>query len=63
MIITHLISKQHLKIKSCIMDTNNYLNKVFSPFNSLNKELYLGFHLIDIFSNYFSFISVNQKKP
>jgi len=43
------------------MDTNNYLNKVFSFFNSLNKELSLVFHLVDTFSNYFSFLSINQK--
>jgi len=43
------------------MDTKNHLNKVFSSFDSLNKELSLGFCLVDIFSNFFSFLSVNQK--
>ena len=57
--MTYLISKQWLKIKSPIIDTNNQLNKVFSSFDSLNKEISPGFHLIDIFSNYFYFISVN----
>ena len=48
---THLMPKQHIKIKSSIMDTNNHLNKVFPSFNSLNKELSPGFQLIDIFSD------------
>ena len=43
------------------MDINNCLNEVLSSFNSLNKELSSGFHLVDTFSNCFSFISVNQK--
>jgi len=61
MTITYLVSKQHLKIKSSIIDTNNHLNKVFPFFDSLNKKLSPGFHLVDIFSNSFSFLSVNQK--
>ena len=32
-------------------------------FDSLNKELSPGFHLVDTFLNYFSFLSVNQKNP
>jgi len=43
------------------MDINNYLNEVLSSFDFLNKELSLGFYLVDTFSNCFSFISVNQK--
>ena len=35
--ITHFISKQHIKIKSPIIDTNNCLNKVFS-FLSVNLK-------------------------
>ena len=31
------------------MDTNNWLNEVFPSFNSLNKEISPGFHLIDFF--------------
>ena len=57
----HLMPKQYLKIKSLIMDTNNHLNKVSPSFDSLNKELSLGFYLVDTFSDCFSFISVNQK--
>ena len=37
------------------------MNKVFSTFDSLNKELLPGFHLIDTFSNHFSFYLVNRK--
>ena len=57
--ISHLMAKQQLKVKSLIMDTNNYLNKVLSSFDSLNKELSLEFCLVDTFSDCFSFISVN----
>jgi len=53
--------KQWLKIKSFIVDTNNYLNKVHSFFNRLYKELLSGFCLVDNFPNHFSFYIVNQK--
>jgi len=61
MATVHLMYKWYLKIKSLIIDTNNCLNKVFPFFNSLNKELSLGFHLVNNFSDHFSFYSVNQK--
>ena len=54
-------AKQWSKIKSSIVDTNNYLNEVFPSFDSLNKELSPGFHLVDSFLNHFSFLKVNQK--
>ena len=57
----YLITKQHLKIKSPIVDIKNHLNKVFLAFDSLNEELSPGFHLIDNFSNFFSFHLVNWK--
>jgi len=60
MAITYLTPKQHLKIKSSIMNTNNHLNKVFPFFDSLNKELSLGFYLVDTFSNYFEDSLINQ---
>lgn len=63
MAMTHLIPKQHLKIKSPIMNTNNHFNKVFSSFDSLNKELFPDFHLVNTFSDCFSFLSVNWKNP
>ena len=56
----HLISKQCLKIKSPIVDTNNYLNKIFPAFDNLNRELSPGFCLVDIFSDHFSIHLVNQ---
>ena len=43
------------------MDTNNYLNKVFPLFDRLHKELSFRFHLVDIFSNCFSFYIINYK--
>ena len=50
-----------MKIKSPIVDTNNYLNRVFPAFDSLNNKLSPGFYLVDIFPNNFSFHSVNWK--
>jgi len=61
MAMSHLIIKQHSKIKSFIMDINNHLNKVLPSFNSLNKELSSKFHLVDTFLEFFPFFSVNQK--
>ena len=57
----HLIPKQCLKIKNLIINTNNCLNEVVPFFDSLNKELSPGFHLVDTFHNHLSFLSVNQK--
>ena len=45
----NLISKQQLKVKSCIVNINNYLNGVFPPFNSFHKELSSSFQLVDNF--------------
>ena len=56
-----LMSKQQLKVKSSIVDTNNCLNKIFPSFNSLYKELSSGFKLVDNFPDYFSFHIVNCK--
>ena len=53
-----LTQKQHLKTKSSIVDSNNYLNKVFPSFN---KEFPLGFFLVDTFSDCFLFNIVNCK--
>ena len=43
------------------MNNNNCLNEVFLSFDSLNKELSPGFHLVDTFSDHFSFHSANRK--
>ena len=40
---------------------NNYLNEIFSFFNSLNREFSPSFHLVDTFLDCFSIHSVNQK--
>jgi len=61
MATAHLTSKQCSKIKSLIMDINNHLNEVYPSSDSLNKDISPGFRLIIIFSNHFSFISVNWK--
>ena len=44
-----MTSNQHLKIKSFVTDTNNYLNEIFLSFDSLNSEFLPGSRLIDIF--------------
>jgi len=43
------------------MNIKNCLNKVFYSFDSLNKELFPEFCLVDTFSNCFSFLLVNLK--
>jgi len=53
--------KQQLKVKSSIVDTNNYLNGIFSSFDSLHKELSSSFRLVDSFSDHFYFHTVNHK--
>ena len=59
--IGNFTDRQWLKIKSSIVDTNNYLNKVYLSFNILYKDLLPGFHLVDNFPNHFSFYTVNWK--
>jgi len=59
MATSHLTAKQWSKVKSSIMDINNCLNKVLHYFDSLNKELSLGFHSVNTFLDHFSFVSVN----
>ena len=43
------------------MDTNNHSNEVLPLFNKIYKELSPGFHLVDTFSNYFFFHTVDYK--
>jgi len=43
------------------MNTNNYLNKIFPVFDSLNRELSSSFYLVDTFPDHFSFYLANQK--
>jgi len=53
--LNNLTSKQWLKIKGPVVNMNNRFNKVFSSFDPFNKEFTPDHHLIDIFSNCFSF--------
>ena len=59
--IDNLTSIQHQKIKSSIVNTNNWLNKGFLFFDRLHKKLLSGFWLVDNFPDYFSFYTVNCK--
>ena len=59
--MNNLTSKQHQKIKSSIINTNNHLYKIFPFFDRLYKELLPRFQLVDNFSNHFSFYTVNYK--
>lgn len=61
MAISHLTPKQCLKVKSSIIDTNTCLNQVLPAFDSLNRELSLGFCLVDTFPDYFFFYIVNHR--
>ena len=54
-----MTSKQRLKIKSSIIDANNYLNGIFSSFNYLNSKFFLRSRLADNFSSFF-FISLGR---
>jgi len=56
-----MITKQQLKIKSSIVDTNSCLNGIFPSFYSLNHEISSGFRLIDNFPSHFSFHQANHK--
>ena len=56
-----MTTKQCLKINSSIGDANNYLNRTFSFFDSLNCELFPSFRLIDNFPSKLSFYQVNCK--
>ena len=61
MATAYLTSKQWLKIKSPIVDTNNCLNENFPSFDSWNRELSSSFHIVDTFSDCFSFHLINWK--
>lgn len=57
--LEYITSKQQRTIKSSIVNANNYLNKVFSSFNSLNRELFPGKRLINTFSSHILFHKVD----
>ena len=56
-----LTLKQQLKVKSSIIDANNYLNGIFSSFDPFHKELSSSFRLVDNFPDHFYFHIVNCK--
>jgi len=56
-----MTSKQRLKIKSSIVDANNYLNGIFSSFDFLNSKFSPESRLVDIFSSCFSFYQADCK--
>ena len=60
--IDNFTEKQRLKIKSSVVDTNNYLNEIHPSFNRLHRELSPGLCLCDNLSNCFSFYKVDKKK-
>jgi len=56
-----MTSKQQLKIKSSVVDTNNCLNGIFPICNLLNSEFSSGSRLADTFSSWYSFHQANCK--
>ena len=59
--LENLTSKQQLKVKDPIVDTNNRLNGIFNPFNSFSSKFSLRNRIIDIFSSHFSFYIFDRK--
>jgi len=59
--LENMISKQRLQIRSSIINTNNHLNNIFPPFDSLNSKFSPGLRLVDIFFSYFSFHQADHK--
>jgi len=56
-----LIVKQHLEVKSSIVNANNRLNEVFNSFDPFNNKLSSRNRLIDLYSSYFSFHHSDRK--
>jgi len=54
-----LTFRQCQKLKNHVVNSNDCLNSLFSSFNSLHKEISSSFHLVDNFSDCFSFHTVN----
>jgi len=61
LLLGNLTSKQYQKLKSFIVDSNDYISSLFPLFDSLCKELSSGFHLVDNFSDQFLFYIKNCK--
>ena len=47
-------------IKGLVVDMDNWFNKVFPSFDSLNSEFAPGCKIINTLSSYFSFHSFNK---
>jgi len=58
------MAKQRLCLKSSLIDVDNKRNKFYPSFSFFNEEFKPGNHLIDLFSDHFSFhpCSSNTKK-
>ena len=59
--LNNLTPKQWLKIKGSIVNIDNRFNELLPFFDPFNKEFTLGHHLINIFSNHFSFHTLSKK--
>ena len=57
----NITEKQRIRIKGSVVNANNYLNGIFSSFDSLNSEFSPDFRLVNNFSSYFSFYQTNHK--
>lgn len=57
----NITEKQRIRIKGSVVNANNYLNGIFSSFDSLNSEFSPDFRLVNKFSSYFSFYQTNHK--
>jgi len=55
-----MTSNQQSTIKSSVVDTNNYLNRIFLSFDTLNREFHLGNRLVNSFSDHFSFYKADH---
>ena len=62
LLLGNLTSKQYQKLKSFIVNSNDYINNLFSSFDSLYKELSSGFHLVDNFPDQIIFYIKNCKQ-
>jgi len=61
LLLEMLTVKQHFKIQSSIVNTNNRLNRVFNSFDSFNNELSPRKKLIYLYSSCFSFHHLDRK--
>ena len=57
----NITEKQRLRIKSSVVNAKNYLNGIFSSFDSLNSEFSPDSRLVNNFSSHFFFYQANHK--